>query len=263
VRDLLTGWRDRTWPHRLLPGHRWQEPADVVAVAGVSERAGATTLAVLLAAVYAGPGRGRVLVTDAASGLGRLGEVLAGRSDGQVSLPGADSWAVLAPHLERTAEGCWTVIADGAGPADAEAEPLACQLALAALSPHFAVVVLDCGWLAVPRSRFFLGLADSRVLATPATVEGVLAAAAALDRLPALVGLVGTPDPRAVDLASASRLLTGRGGTLHELPHDPVLAAGGDAVPDALSPDLREATLALATALLRTRHRPHTVPEEP
>lgn len=263
MRDLLAGWRDRTWPHRLLDGHRWQEPADVVAVAGVSERAGATTLAVLLAAVYAGPGRGRVLVTDAGTGLSRLGELLAGRSDGQVSLPG--EWAVLAPHLERTAEGCWTITADGPAADDAEAEPLACQLALAALSPHFAVVVLDCGWLAVPRSRFFLGLADARVLATPATVEGVLAAGMALDRLQdrdAVVGLVGTADPRAVDLHSARHLLSARGGTLHELPHDPGLAANGPAVPDALTPALREATLALATDLLR-RGRPRPTPEEP
>jgi MinD-like ATPase involved in chromosome partitioning or flagellar assembly len=273
VRDLLTAWRDRTWPHRLLAGPWRAEPARVVAVAGASERAGTTTVAALLATAYAEPRRGRVVVVDARSGVGPLGERFGPGAGGAVPASDPDVWPALAPCLERTAEGLWTVIGDHdparpAGPSD-PADPdgptgrelMALQAALATLSPHFAVIVLDCGDQAGPVGRFLLGLAHSRLLVAPASVDGVLAAAAAADRLElsarpdaaarTLVGLIGTRGPVAAGGARAEALLRGRGVEVRWFPPDRALAAGGCPALAELSAELRAATLAAAADLLR------------
>lgn len=266
MRELLTAWRDRTWPHRLLAGQP-AEPAGVVAVAGAAARAGTTTMAALLATAYAEPGRGRVVVIDAGAGIGQLAARLTVTADGTVVAPGVDSWPVLAPHLERTAGGPWTLAA--AAPAAAGAPPgsdlLAAQAVLAALSPHFAVAVLDCGELVGLQARFLLGLAHSRLVVARASVDGVLAAAAAADRLElaarpdaaarTLTGLVGTRDRAGSDAAATGALLRARGAEVRWFPYDPALAGGGPIGLADLSGGLRAATLGAAAELLRRAGR--------
>ena len=272
MRELLADWRDRTWPHRLLAGQR-PEPASVVAVAGGSARAGTTTVVALLATAYAEPGRGRVVVVDAGAGMAQLASQLTVTAGGTVVAPGVDSWSLLAQHLERTAGGVWTVApaaqAVATGTADAggppEADLLAAQAVLAALSPHFAVAVLDCGQQAAPQARFLLGLAHARLLVAAASVDGVLAAAAAADRLElssrpdlaahTLVGLVGTRAGPGVDVGVASALLRTRGGEVRWFPYDPALAGGGPIALAELSGGLRATTLAAAAELLRRAGR--------
>ncbi len=269
LRELLAGWRDRTWPHRLLAGQR-PEPASVVAVAGVAPRSGTTTVAALLATAYAEPRRGRVVVVEAGPGVGRLGERLAVTAGSTVpelaAAPGLDSWPVLAPYLEPAAAGLWTVAAGVPGAAGAaEPELLASQAALAALSPHFAVIVIDCGHQAGTQARFLLGLAHARMLVGTASVDGLLAAAAALDRLEVshrpeaaartLVGLVATRDRAGLHPAEAGALLRARGGEVRWFPHDPALAGGGPLALAGLPAGLRAATVGAAADLLRRSGR--------
>jgi MinD-like ATPase involved in chromosome partitioning or flagellar assembly len=268
LRGLLAGWRDRTWPHRLLAGQR-PEPASVVAVAGVAPRSGTTTVATLLATAYAEPRCGRVVVVEAGPGVGRLGERLAVPAGSMVPeltvAPGLDSWPVLAPYLEPAAEGLWTVAAGEGAAGAAEPELLTSQAALAVLSPHFAVIVLDCGHQAGTQARFMLGLAQARLLVGTASVDGLLAAAAALDRLElshrpdaaarTLVGLVATCDRAGVHPAEAGALLRARGGEVRWFPHDPALAGGGPIALAELSAGLRAATVGAAAELLRRSGR--------
>jgi MinD-like ATPase involved in chromosome partitioning or flagellar assembly len=233
-----------------------------------SARAGTTTLAALLATAYVEPGRGRVVVVEAGAGVGQLGQRLAVSAGSTVAeiaaAPGLDSWPVLAPYLEQTAAGLWTVTAGdrAAGTATPdESSLLASQAALAALSPHLAVAVVDCGHQAGPQARFLLGLAHARLLVATASVDGVLAAAAAVDRLElsgrpdlaarTLVGLVGTRAGAGVDVGVASALLRVRGGEVRWFPHDPALAGGGPTALAELSGGLRAATLGAAAELLR------------
>jgi MinD-like ATPase involved in chromosome partitioning or flagellar assembly len=229
-----------------------------IAVAGVCGRAGTTTMAALLGATYAAHRRYRIVVVDADPTGGALGVRLAGGSASTLAeiaaaAPGLTSFSRLAPYVERTSAGVWAVAGPGA-------DLNACRDAIAALSPFFAVGVLDCGAIGHPQAGGVLGAAHARLLVAPMTVDGVLDAAGALDwlgvpddpeaRARCAAALVSSTPQPGTDLGRAVRLLTGRGARVVPVPYDPSLGVGGPYLPAAMSDGARAAIRRLATEML-------------
>lgn len=232
-----------------------------IAVAGVGSGAGATTLTALLSSVYAAHRRYRIVALDANPVGGALATRLATAGAGTVAdiaaaAPDLNSFKRLSPYLDQTTEGSWAV----SGRTGVVPEVMQCRDAIAALSGFFAVGVVDCGPIGQPVADALLTTVHARVLVAPVTVEGVLAAAAALDWLGAHeesdvpwhcgVVLVSTAQRPDTDVGWAARLLTGRGGRVVPMPYDPGLVAGGRITPAAVSDGAVGAARRLATEML-------------
>ncbi len=227
-------------------------------MAGVCRGAGTTTMAALLGATFAAHRRYRIVVVDADPTGGALGARLAGGSacsmaEIAAAAPELTSFSRLAPYVERTGVGVWAVAGPGA---DLTEWPEA----IAALSPFFAVGILDCGMIEHPQAAAVLGAAHARLLVAPMTVDGVLDAAGALDwlgvpddpeaRARCAAALVSTTPQPGTDLGRAVRLLTGRGARVVPVPYDPSLVVGGQYRPSAMSDGARAAVRRLATEML-------------
>jgi MinD-like ATPase involved in chromosome partitioning or flagellar assembly len=246
------------------PGHGGDLPAPPansarwIAVAGVCGRAGTTTLASLLGATFAAHRRYRIVVVDANPNGGALGVRVAAKgtstlADIAAAAPGLTTFGRLAPHLELTSARVWAV----AGPA---ADLPEFNAAITALSPFFAVGVLDCGTIGPPLIGGVLGAAHARLLVAPMTVDGVLDAAGALDwlgvpddaemRARCAAALVSTTPQPGTDLGRAVRLLAGRGARVVPVPYDPSLGVSGPYLPDVMSDGARAAIRRLAAEML-------------
>lgn len=227
-------------------------------MAGVCGRAGTTTLTALLGATYAAHRRYRIVVVDADPTGGTLGVRLSGGTSSTMAeiaaaAPELTSFSRLAPYVERTGAGVWAV----AGPA---ADLIECRAAVAALSPFFAVGVLDCGTIGQPQAGSLLDAAHAQLLVAPMTVNGVLDAAGALDwlgvpddaeaRARCAAALVSTSPQPGTDLGRAVGLLTGRGARVVPVPYDPSLDVGGPYQLSAVSDGARAAVRRLATEML-------------
>jgi MinD-like ATPase involved in chromosome partitioning or flagellar assembly len=235
-------------------------------VLGVRGGAGKTTVATLLATTLASSRHDRVLAVDATPDLGSLA-LRAGASSprpagaiGQAVGP-VRSFAEAEGHLGRGDSGLW-LLTGAEDEAAGRLDLAAYQSAVAALARFFAVLVTDCG----PDlgSDLNLGvLLDTHALAlvTPATVDGVVGAHQALDRLrrtPA-AGLVArtvvvlstqTPHTEGVDLRRGTRTLASHGVRVARLPYDRHLAAGARIHPGLLGDRTRTAAIGLAADLL-------------
>jgi len=214
----------------------------------------------LLSAVYALHRRYRIVAVDANARGGALAIRLAAAgvaTVAEVAAAGPDltSFKKLSPYLDQTTEGSWALV----GRAGAAPDLAQCRDAMAVLSSYFAVGVLDCGPIGAPVADGLLASVHAQLLVAPVTVEGVLGAAAALDRLGGRdgtdawhcgVALVSTTQRPDTDVGWAARLLTGRGGRVIPLPYDPGLLAGGRISPVAVSDGVLGATRRLATEML-------------
>jgi MinD-like ATPase involved in chromosome partitioning or flagellar assembly len=242
-------------------GARW------IAVAGVTQGAGTTTLTALLSSVYAAHRRYRIVAVDANPLGGALGARLsvpgaATVADVAAAAPDLTSFKRLVPYLDQTTEGAWAV----AGRAGTTPETAQCRDAIAALSTYFAVGVVDCGPIGQPIADALLFSVHARLLVAPVTVEGVLGAATALDWLGSRDGVLGqcgvvlvsTMQRPDTDVGWASRLLTGRGGRVIPMPYDPSLVAGGQISPTAVSDGVLGAVRRMATETLSRSARPRT-----
>ena len=202
-----------------------------VGVAGATPRAGATTVAALLAAVLAGGRAGRTVLVDANPGPGSLTELLVPGHDlhagdllgllGHPALTGPELRAVLARR------GSLAVLA--------AAEPLderAWTQEVAALRRHATTVVVDCGsGMAAAGTRAAVATADQFVLVTDP------AAPAATQLAADLLAEVGRPPVVVVNRAGSQldavevveRVPSARGAVL--LPADPAAAGALQAEP--------------------------------
>jgi MinD-like ATPase involved in chromosome partitioning or flagellar assembly len=238
-----------------------------IAVVPAHGGAGASTVAAVLASVYAVRRADPVLAADAASEHGPLtwrlgaaggrtmaglaGELLAARSGG---LSG------FAPLLPRTGTGLW-VLPGGAG-----GQPGLCRDLTRAMSRVFAVCVTDCpGGVDAPATAAVVSEAHAVVLTTTATPDGVrlayqrladLAAAGhpcAPDRVVVAVNGAGA---RAAARDDVARTASDRLGVpAVSVPHDRHLAGGARIVPSHLAEPTTVATTRLA-GLALTRARP-------
>lgn len=253
----------------LPPGPAFERDAPVgatrwVAVIGADRDAGTTTVAALLSLAYATHRRYRVVAVDAQSTAGALGTRLATRGAAgiaQVAAADVSSFDALSPYLDQSAEGMWALT----GTTSTAPDPEQCRVAIGTLSQHFAVGVLDCGPLGSPLVETMLDLAHTHLLVAPATAEGVLSAACALDWLGARqnttepwhcgVALVSTSRHPDTDVGWATRLLTGRGGRAIPVPYDSGLVAGRIS-PASVSDGTWAAARRLASEMLSRAARP-------
>jgi hypothetical protein len=162
-------WRDGSYERRLRAALAAAPSARcvLVAVVGAAPRAGATTVAALLAAVLAAERSGRTVAVDASPGPGCLTELLAPCHD-----LFADELVGLLDHPLLTRRELAAVLARrgrlgvlaARPPAAAPDEPGWARLLLA-LGRHATTVVVDCGpGATTPGARAALTAADQVVL---------------------------------------------------------------------------------------------------
>lgn len=238
-----------------------------IAVASVHGGAGKSTVAAILASVFAARRADPVLVADADPYEGSLtwrlgvsGKPLEQLAPTLVAARGGDLRA-LEPLLPRTKTGLWVLPSGGAG------QPNLCSEVTRALSRLFAVAVTDCPpGLESRTTGAAVADAHSVVLTAAATPDGVRATCSALDRVVAtgyaawlqrvvVVLSAGSPDGRAALRDDAARDLIERLGVpLVILPYDRHLAGGALITPARIAQaTLVEATRAAAHALGRAR----------
>jgi hypothetical protein len=221
-------WRDSSDERRLeaalaaAPAARCAR----VGVVGATPGAGATTVAVLLAAVLAAVRPGRTVAVDASPGRGSLTELLAPHHD-----LFADELLGLLEHPGLTRRELGAVLARRGDLAVLAARPGAGQpdgrgwtMVLRALARHATAVVVDCGPAASPGARAAVAVADQFVLVADARSPSPSAVAGRLARLGRPPVLLVDRSPGGLDAAEAvARVPGARAAVL--LPDDPLAAA--------------------------------------
>ncbi|MDI5965538.1 MinD/ParA family protein [Streptantibioticus silvisoli] len=235
-----------------------------IVVTSVHGGAGKTTLAALLGTVYAHHRPDPVLVVEANPTLGTLPV----RLGAPVLRWSADEFAkVVTPHMRfDQLIGYLVGLPDGGWLLPGSKGQIGAQLSLAdyqrvavAVRRFFAITVVDCQTLPGELARSAMAGAQARVLATPATPEGVAATRAVLDWMaglprPMLRGTVVAltqPGPRpALNAERAAELLGGGDVRVVPMPYDRHLARGGRISTGLLGRATHEAVTLLGADLL-------------
>ncbi|WP_203685555.1 MinD/ParA family protein [Streptomyces sp. SID14515] len=229
-----------------------------IAVTSIRGGAGKTTVAALLGTAYAHYRHDPVLLVEADPALGslplRLGAEtlrwttadLADIAEPQMSLLDVTGYLVQLP------DNAW-LLPGSQGRIGAMLDTAAYERVMVALRRYFGVTVVDCETLPAEVARVALSAAQARVLAAPATLDGITSTYAVLQWMQGLprhmiagtvVALTSTTSRPGIDVDAAAEKLRSTGATVHVLPHDRHLAAGGE---------LRTELLARPTRLAATR----------
>ncbi|HSA52030.1 MAG TPA: hypothetical protein VLH10_18230 [Yinghuangia sp.] len=235
-----------------------------IAVGSIRGGAGKSTVAALLALTFAHYRTDPVLAVEADGVLGTLPRRLGAKeirwscSDIahviDASTPLANVTGYLVPF-----HGGWLLPGSRGRVTRNRLDPKAYYMAMASLRRHFGVTVVDCETLPTEVARLALSSTQARVLATPATVEGVASTRLVLDWLDTLdpamlpttvVALVHASPDTALDTRKALRHLEVRGATVISVPYDRSLAAGGEIRTAGLARDTRDAAARLAAATM-------------
>ncbi|MEU6174624.1 MinD/ParA family protein [Streptantibioticus parmotrematis] len=212
-----------------------------IVVTSVHGGAGKTTLAALLGSCYAHHRPDPVLMIEANPTLGTL----PARVGAPTLLWSAAEFArVVTPHmrfdqvigyLAGLPEGGW-LLPGSKGQIGAQLGLSDYQRVATALRRFFAITVVDCETLPGELARSAMAGAQARVLATPATPEGVAATRAVLEWMGSLprpllrgtvVALTHTTPHQSLDTARAARYLGIGEVRVVAVPHDRHLARGG------------------------------------
>jgi MinD-like ATPase involved in chromosome partitioning or flagellar assembly len=241
-----------------------------IAVLGIRGGSGKSTVASLLASAYATHRGDRVLAVDADPDLGSLGLRLGANSPTSlVSLGRVPRvWQTVDEAercLGRAPSGAW-ILAGERGTAGPESVmPNAYLGVLHGISRYFAVTVVDAGAGMVTRlNQSVLADAHAIVLATPASIDGVVSARRALEwvrewgpqRLPQTIVALTAMSPQAsdIDMARTIDALAPFGVLPALLPYDRHLATGSTIEPWRLGEQTRDSAVQLAaTTLTRAR----------
>lgn len=235
-----------------------------IVVTSVHGGAGKTTIAALLGSAYAHHRPDPVLVVEANPTLGTLPVRL-----GAPALRwSADEFArVVTPHMRfdqvigylvGLPEGGW-LLPGSKGQIGAQLGLAEYQRVAMALRRFFAITVVDCETLPGELARSAMAGAQARVLATPATAEGVAATRAVLEWMaglprPMLRGTVVAltqPTPRrALDTVRAAEFLRVGEVRVVAIPYDRHLAQGGAIRTGLLGRATHQAATALGADLL-------------
>ncbi len=240
-----------------------------IAVTGVRGGSGKSTVAALMASVFARHRQDRVLALDLDPLLGSLplrlgvppGPALADLAHEGL---GTAPFDAVQPHLFRLTERLWA-LPGTRGVGDARLDAALYRAAGLPLSRFFGVTVADCGPGVQTRlHREVLAAAHAQVLVTPATAEGAANAGRALDWLGSgdLRGLVartlvvftvrsplgGRPPPI---VRRAREILREVGADAVALNYDRHLAVGTTVNPSRLAYTTRVTAIAIAAEALR------------
>lgn len=242
-----------------------------IAVTSIRGGAGKSTVAALLGTTYAHYRQDPVLFVEADPALGslplRLGAEslrwttgdLAGIIEPQMSLLDITGYLVQLPG------NAW-LLPGSQGQIGAMLDSRAYERVMVSLRRYFGVTVVDCETLPAEVARVALSAAQARVLAAPATLEGITSTYAVLTWMQSLPRQViaGTvvvlselvPHP-GLDLDEAAQKLKATGASVQVLPYDRHLAAGGEIRTELLAHATREAATRLAADVFRLSQQHH------
>ncbi|MET7851441.1 MinD/ParA family protein [Streptomyces avermitilis] len=231
-----------------------------IAVTSIRGGAGKSTVAALLGTTYAHYRHDPVLLVEADPALGTLplrlgaetlrwttGDV-AGIVEPQMSLLDVTGYLVQLP------DNAW-LLPGSQGQIGAMLDLRSYEKVMVSLRRYFGVTVVDCETLPAEVARVALSASQARVLAVPATLEGVSSTYAVLEWMRGLprhviagtvVVLTETVPHSGLDLGKAAEKLKATGASVQVLPYDRHLAAGGVIRTELLAQPTRLAATRLA-----------------
>ncbi|WP_070196587.1 hypothetical protein [Streptomyces oceani] len=229
-----------------------------IAVTSIRGGAGKTTVAALLALTYAHYRTDPVLALEADPALGTLPRSLGAT---EIRWSCADLARLVDPSMQLTDltgylvpyPGGWLLPASQ-GTIGGQLDVESYRIVMTAMRRYFGTTVVDCETLPAEVARTAVTTTQARVLATPATVEGVAATRTILDWLGGLhrsmrpttvVALTHTSPDTTMDVRRATEHLQHGGAQVAVLPYDRHLAAGGEVRTSLLAGETRRAVARL------------------
>ncbi|WP_326767959.1 MinD/ParA family protein [Streptomyces sp. NBC_01591] len=242
-----------------------------IAVTSIRGGAGKSTVAALLGTTYAHYRQDPVLFVEADPALGslplRLGAETLRWTTGDLAdiIEPQMSLLDITGYLVQLPGNAW-LLPGSQGQIGAMLDSRAYERVMVSLRRYFGVTVVDCETLPAEVARVALSAAQARVLAAPATLEGVTSTYAVLTWMQSLPRQViaGTvvvlselvPHP-GLDLDEAVEKLKATGASVQVLPYDRHLAAGGEIRTELLAHATREAATRLAADVFRLSQQHH------
>ncbi|MFJ1778495.1 MinD/ParA family protein [Streptomyces anulatus] len=247
---------------------RIQQPVTTgrqIAVTSIRGGAGKTTVAALLGTAYAHYRQDPVLLVEADPALGSLPLRLGAETLRWTTADLADivepqmSLLDVTGYLVQLPDNAW-LLPGSQGRIGAMLDTAAYERVMVALRRYFGVTVVDCETLPAEVARVALSAAQARVLAAPATLDGITSTYAVLQWMQGLprhmiagtvVALTSTTSRPGIDVEDAAEKLRSTGATVHVLPHDRHLAAGGALRTELLARPTRLAATKLAAEVFQ------------
>ncbi|WP_415960765.1 MinD/ParA family ATP-binding protein [Streptomyces sp. 021-4] len=236
-----------------------------IAVTSIRGGAGKTTVAALLGTAYAHYRQDPVLLVEADPALGSLPLRLGAETLRWTTADLADivepqmSLLDVTGYLVQLPENAW-LLPGSQGQIGAMLDTSAYERVMVALRRYFGVTVVDCETLPAEVARVALSASQARVLAAPATLDGVTSTYAVLQWMQGLprhmidgtvVVLSSTVARPGIDVEAAAEKLRTTGAGVHVLPYDRHLAAGGVLRTELLARPTRLAAARLAAEVFQ------------
>ncbi|MFJ7330187.1 MinD/ParA family protein [Streptomyces cyaneofuscatus] len=236
-----------------------------IAVTSIRGGAGKTTVAALLGTAYAHYRQDPVLLVEADPALGSLPLRLGAETLRWTTADLADivepqmSLLDVTGYLVQLPENAW-LLPGSQGQIGAMLDTSAYERVMVALRRYFGVTVVDCETLPAEVARVALSASQARVLAAPATLDGVTSTYAVLQWMQGLprhmidgtvVVLSSTVARPGIDVEAAAEKLRSTGAGVHVLPYDRHLAAGGVLRTELLARPTRLAAARLAAEVFQ------------
>lgn len=236
-----------------------------IAVTSIRGGAGKTTVAALLGTAYAHYRQDPVLLVEADPALGSLPLRLGAETLRWTTADLADivqpqmSLLDVTGYLVQLPDNAW-LLPGSQGRIGTMLDTPTYERVMVTLRRYFGVTVVDCETLPAEVARVALSAAQARVLAAPATLDGVTSTYAVLQWMqglprPVIEGTVVvlssmTARP-GIDVDKAAERLGSTGVGVHVLPYDRHLAAGGPLSTDLLARPTRLAATRLAAEVFQ------------
>ncbi|MGW9303874.1 MinD/ParA family ATP-binding protein [Streptomyces cyaneofuscatus] len=236
-----------------------------IAVTSIRGGAGKTTVAALLGTAYAHYRQDPVLLVEADPALGSLPLRLGAETLRWTTADLADivepqmSLLDVTGYLVQLPENAW-LLPGSQGQIGAMLDTSAYERVMVALRRYFGVTVVDCETLPAEVARVALSASQARVLAAPATLDGVTSTYAVLQWMQGLprhmidgtvVVLSSTVARPGIDVEAAAEKLRSTGAGVQVLPYDRHLAAGGALRTELLAQPTRLAAARLAAEVFQ------------
>ncbi|MFE2327571.1 cobalamin biosynthesis protein CbiA [Streptomyces sp. NPDC059385] len=242
-----------------------------IAVTSIRGGAGKSTVAALLGTTYAHYRQDPVLFVEADPALGSLPIRLGAESLRWTTGDIADivepqmSLLDITGYLVQLRDNAW-LLPGSQGQIGAMLDTRSYERAMVALRRYFGVTVVDCETLPAEVARVALTASQARVLTTPATLDGVMSTYAVLQWMRGLpphviagtvVVLTEQSPHSGIGLADAVRSLESIGTSVHVLPYDRHLAAGGRIRTELLAHSTRQTAARLAADVFQLSQQRH------
>ncbi|MFE9764308.1 MinD/ParA family protein [Streptomyces sp. NPDC005808] len=242
-----------------------------IAVTSIRGGCGKSTIAALLGTTYAHYRHDPVLVVEADPALGslpvRLGAQTLRWTTGDVAdiVEPQMSLLEVTGYLVQLPDNAW-LLPGSQGQIGAMLDTRAYERVMVSLRRYFGVTVVDCETLPAEVARVALSASQARVLAVPATLEGVASTYSVLEWMRGLprhviagtvVVLTETVPHAGLDLGKAAEKLKASGASVQVLPYDRHLAAGGAIRTELLARSTRLAATRIAARVFELSQNHH------